>query len=85
MEKLFDSDSFTTEITSASEAQSAYNYFTSNLTAFRHQLADEGLSYDEIANTVRQCWKNLLESSQRVGYSNKHLIRMAKLYRFNNK
>lgn len=79
-ELMFDGDSFLDEITSASEAKSAYDYFTSNLTAYRHQLAEHGLSYEEVQNHVRQCWKNLLKSSQSVGYTNNHLVRIAKQY-----
>lgn len=81
MEPMFDSHSFKEEITSTSEAESCYNYFTNNLTAFRHELADAGKSYEDIEKEVRQCWENLLESCQRVGYSNGHLKRMADKYK----
>ena len=80
MEKLFGGDSFQDEITNASEAQAAYGYFTHNLTGYRHQLADAGLSYEDIEKEVRQCWMNLLKSCQRVGYTNGHLERIAKMY-----
>ena len=80
-ELMFDGDSFQDEITNASEAKSCYNYFTSNLTGFRHQLAESGLSYEEVENRVRQCWMNLVESSKKVGYSNGHLTRMAEKYK----
>ena len=80
-EHMFDGDSFQEEITSASEAQAAYNYFTHNLTDFRHQLASEGETYEQVEETIRQCWMNLLKSSQRVGYTNDHLERMAQLYK----
>lgn len=79
-ENMFDNDSFQDEITSTSEARASYDYFTSNLTAFRSQLANRGLTYDEIENEVRQCWLNLLKSCQRVGYTNSHLERIAKKY-----
>lgn len=79
-EQLFDGDSFQDEITSPSEAQASYSYFAHNLTAFRHELTDKGLSYEEVEKEVRQCWINLLESCQRVGYMNGHLERMAKKY-----
>ena len=79
-ELLFDNDSFLDEIKSASEAKACYDYFTSNLTAYRHQLAEHGLSYEDVQKQVRQCWKNLLKSSQSVGYTNSHLERMAKQF-----
>lgn len=79
-ELLFDDNSFLDEIKSTSEAKACYDYFTANLTAYRHQLAESGLSYDEVQKQVRQCWKNLLKSSQSVGYTNSHLERMAKQY-----
>jgi L-rhamnose isomerase len=80
MEMLFDNDSFTDEITSASEAQASYSYYSHNLTAFRHQLADAGLSHEDTEKQVRQCWLNLLKSCQRVGFMNGHLERTAKAY-----
>jgi hypothetical protein len=80
MEQLFDKDSFTDEITNASEAQAAYSYFTHNLSNFRSQLSSEGRSYSDYEKEVRQCWENLLKSSQRVGFMNGHLERMAKKY-----
>jgi hypothetical protein len=77
-EHMFGPESFTSEITSAEEAQSAYNYFTHNLTTFQHQLASEGESYEQMQETLRHCWYNLIQSSQRVGFTNDHLERMAK-------
>jgi len=81
MEKLFDKDSFIDEIKSSSEADSAYKYFAHNLTAYRQELTDEGLSYEDIEKEVRQCWQNLLDSSKRVGYTNSHLERIKALYK----
>lgn len=81
IEHMFDKDSFTDEITSSSEAQAAYSYFAHNLTTFKAQLASEGLSYEQVGERVRQCWANLIQSSQRVGFLNGHLQRMAKLYK----
>lgn len=80
-EQMFDKDSFQDEITNPSEAQSAYAYFTQNLTAFRHELADKGMSYEAIEKEVRQCWINLLKSCKRVGYTNNHLERIDASYR----
>lgn len=79
-ERLFDSHSFQEEITNASEAKATYDYFVSNLTAFKHELAEEGLSYENTEKEVRQCWENLIKSSQKVGYINSHMERMAKKY-----
>jgi hypothetical protein len=80
IEHMFDSDSFKEEITSKEDAQAAYNYFAHNLTDFRSQLASSGMDYEEVEDRIRQCWLNLIESSQRVGFTNGHLERMAKLY-----
>jgi L-rhamnose isomerase len=79
-EHMFDKDSFTSEITTAAEAQSAYNYYTHNLTTFQHELASEGKSYEQMQETLRQCWLNLVKSSHRVGFTNDHLERIAKNY-----
>lgn len=79
-ESMFDSNSFQDEITNTSEAQASYSYFTHNLTAFRHELAEQGLSYEEVEKEVRQCWINLLHSCSRVGFMNGHLESMAKQY-----
>ena len=81
MERMFDKDSFLDEITSEAEAKSAYDYFTSNLHNFRSELASEGLNHEEVEKEVRQCWENLIKSSQRVGFANGHIVRMAKLYK----
>lgn len=80
MERMFDNHSFTDEITNASEAKSCYKYFAHNVSKFRQELAEEGLSYDEIEKEVRQCWINLLNSCHRVGFMNGHLERIAKHY-----
>jgi hypothetical protein len=79
-EHMFDNDSFKNEITSASEAEAAYRYYSNNLTTFRHQLASEGQTYEQVEETIRQCWLNLIESSKKVGYSNDHMARMEKQY-----
>ena len=79
-ELMFDKDSFKEEITSKEEAEACYKYFTHNLTAFRSQLANKGLSHDEVEGTIRQCWLNLIQSCQKAGYKNNHLDRMKKLY-----
>lgn len=85
MDNMFDNHSFNDEITNASEAKSSYDYYTHNLTAFRHELIDHGYSYEEVENRIRQCWLNLLKSCQRVGYTNGHLERIAKAYSASNK
>lgn len=79
-EHMFGKESFTDEITNAAEAKSAYHYFTHNLTTFQHELASEGKSYEEMQEILRQCWLNLIKSSQRVGFTNDHLERVAKNY-----
>jgi hypothetical protein len=84
-EHMFDKDSFKEEITSKEEAQAAYNYFAHNLTDFRSRLASSGMSYEEVEETIRQCWLNLIESSQRVGFTNGHLERMEEMYKGNTK
>jgi hypothetical protein len=72
-EHMFDGNSFQEEITSKEEAKAAFDYFTHNLQKFQSELASEGQSYEEIENTLRQCWSNLIESCQRAGYSNPRL------------
>lgn len=79
-ERMFDVDSFQEEITKPSEALSCYNYFASNLPKFRQELSEEGLSSAEAEGIVKQCWLNLAESSARVGWSNRHLVEIAKRY-----
>ena len=81
MERMFDKDSFKDEITSASEAEAAYRYFANNLTAFRAELAQENLSYEDTQKEIGACWANLLKACKRVGYSNKHLEDMAAKYK----
>jgi hypothetical protein len=78
---MFDKDSFKKEITSKEEAKAAYSYFSHNLTSFRSQLASSGMSYEDVEETIRQCWLNLIESSQRVGFTNGHMERMEEMYK----
>jgi len=80
MERMFDEHSFQEEITKPSEAKACYDYFVSNLTAFRQSLAEEGLSYEEINEVVKTCWLNLAKSCARVGWTNPHINRMVQLY-----
>lgn len=80
MDLMFDGDSFQEEITNKKEASAAYQYFVNNLSGFRNQLSSEGVPYEEAEKTVRQCWINLLKSSERVGYTNSHLERISKAF-----
>jgi hypothetical protein len=75
---LFDEHSFQEEIKSTSEAQSCYTYFVNNLQSYQNQLSDAGLHGDERKEKLRQVWKNLIKSCQRVNYTNEHLERVAK-------
>lgn len=78
-EQMFSNNSFS-DVKSSSEAQSAYNYYVHNLTNFRRSLNEKGLEYSEEENLIRQCWLNLIQSCKKVGYTNGHIERMAKLY-----
>lgn len=79
-ERMFDGHSFHDEITKPSEAYACYEYFASNVSKFKRELQDEGLSYEEIEKEVGQCWLNLLKSCQRVGWTNNHLNELAQKY-----
>jgi translation elongation factor EF-1alpha len=80
MEPMFDKDSFTDEITGASEANSAVVYLSHNERNFRKGLIDEGLTYDQIEAEVATVWGNLLKACKRVGFSNHVTEARAKLY-----
>jgi len=66
---MFDKDSFLDEVDSPQQARACVDYLALNEHQFRRELANEGLSYDEIEREVRQVWTNLIKSCQRVGYS----------------
>lgn len=84
-ERMFDENSFTTEITSKEEAEQAFEYYSKNIQNFLEELTSEGLTFEDAQKEVRQCWENLLKSSQRVGYANARMVRIAKHYRQGNK
>jgi hypothetical protein len=67
--RMFSPDSFTDEIETKADADSCTKYFASNELTFRSELQNEGLSYDEIQDTLRKLWGNLIASSKRVGYT----------------
>jgi hypothetical protein len=82
IEKMFDQESFTDEITNTSEAKSAVAYLAHNEGKFRRELNQEGLAYEEVEEIVRQVWTNLLKSCQRVSYSDSTVIRKSKEFNF---
>lgn len=67
-ERMFDVDSFN-DLQDASEVKSAVHYLAHNEARYRKELASEGLSYEDIQNTVRQTWANLLKLCEKHKYS----------------
>lgn len=67
-ERMFDIDSFS-DLKDASEVKAAVHYLAHNEAKFREELASEGLSYEDIQNTVGQTWIELLKLCGRYGYS----------------
>lgn len=75
----FSKDSFTDEITTKEEAQNSLTYFMQNLQEFQKELFQQGTSYEDTVDMILDLWRNLIQSSKRVGYTNKHLTDMHKL------
>lgn len=69
-ERMFDEHSFKDEITSKAEAKASVLYLAGNETNFRRELQAEDLSYEDVEKEVATVWGNLLQSCQRVGFSN---------------
>jgi hypothetical protein len=65
---MFDIDSFN-DLKSVTEVKAAVIYLAHNEVKYRQQLADSGLDYEDIQDTVRQTWLNLLKLCKRYNYS----------------
>ena len=79
-DRMFDKDSFLDEVDSPAQARACVDYLALNEHKFRTELENEGLSYDEIENELKQVWTNLIHSCQRVGYSDSLVEGKAKKY-----
>lgn len=78
-EPMFDENSFN-DLKDASEVKASVEYFSKNELNFRKQLADSGMSYDEIQKTLRQTWINLLKLCSKHNFSDYIITAKKRLY-----
>lgn len=79
-ERMFDEHSFLDEVDTKEQAHECVNYLALNEHKFRMELIDEGLDYDEVENAIKVVWTNLVQSCQRVGYSDSLVEGKARKY-----
>jgi len=79
-ERMFDQDSFLEEIQTPADARACVDYLAHNEHQFLEELRNEGLSYEERQEALRQVWTNLIKSAQRVGYFDHLLENKAKQF-----
>lgn len=80
-ELSFSPESFS-DISTREEAGQAVDYFSKNEIAFRRELEEQGKSYNEIQETVKKTWVNLLRVCKRTGYSDDIVTVTARQYGF---
>lgn len=76
--RLFATDSYE-DIKNASESKSAVKYLSRNEVKFKDELANEGLSYDEIQDEVKNVWLELLKVCDKFKYSD-YTVEVKKSY-----
>lgn len=78
---MFDpTSSFTDEITNKGDAEQAVKYLSRNEVGWKSQMASEGKDYDEIQDTAKKVWTNLIKSCRRVKYTDYHVSMKAGQY-----